>query len=511
MVGRPDAPYGARLFGVVLAAFLLAALGSSCRRPVAPVVVALRSSPATLDPHTTTELMTWSLLSNFYDPLVRFSPTMTLEPSLATSWAQVDARTVRFELRPGVRFHDGSPFGAEDVVASYRRASTLPDSKIRHYLAGIKDVRAEGDLSLVVETERPAPTLLNRLPYFFVVPRSEEKVARITDPVGTGPYRYVGRGGDGSVIGRAVGGWRERPPVGEVRFVGVDDEAERVRRFLAGEVDVAVALPDEQIAEIQRSPGRRVVVQPIPAVRLLVVTPSSARGRARDALRDPRVRRALLAAIDRQRLVDVVYRGHATIASQFIHPVVFGYDLSVRAVPYDPREARRLLAEAGFATGFEVEIGHGLIPEGFISSLTRDLGEIGVRLRPVQLPFPQLLERADAGTLALMVYSRSCMSGDASEFLDTSIHTADPRRGLGEENYSLFSDRAVDALIDAAGIELDRDRRLSLLQGAQARALASLPVLPLVVQWEHLGVSDRLEVVTRHDSWLWVASFRLVR
>lgn len=510
MIG-PDAGWCAgRRLAVVLAAFAVAA-GASCRDPARPVVIALRSSPAALDPHITTELMSWSLSSNFYDSLVRFSPTMTLEPALATSWTRIDDRTMRFELRPGVRFHDGAPFGAEDVVASWRRATTNPDSKIRHYLAGITEVRADGDLALVVESAGPAPTLLNRLAYFFIVPRSEESTARITEPVGTGPYRYVGRDADGAIKGRAFAGWRPRPQIAEVRFIGIDEEVERVRRFLAGEVDVAVALPDEELGEIQRSPGKRVVVQPVPAVRLLVVTPSAASGPAREALRDPRVRRALLTAIDRQRLVDVVYRGNATVASQFVHPVVFGYDPGIEPVPHDLREAKRLLAAAGFAAGFDVEIGHGLIPEGFVSSLSEDLGRIGVRLRPVQLPFPELLARAQMGALPLMVYTRSCMSGDAAEFLDTSIHSPDPEHGLGGENYARFADRSVDALLEAASRELDRGRRLALLQDAQRSALAALPVLPLVVQWEHLGVSDRLEVVTRHDSWLWVASFRLLR
>jgi peptide/nickel transport system substrate-binding protein len=470
----------------------------------------MRSSPGTLDPHTHYELVTWSLLSNFYDALVRFSPTMTLEPSLATSWEQVDVRTTRFQLRSGVRFHDGTAFGAEDVAASFRRGSRHPESGIRSYLVGIRDVRAEGDLSVVVETDTAAPTLVNRLAYLFIVPRGEEGLAKIADPIGTGPYRYAGRGDDGCVVGRAFGGWRERPEVREVTFVGIDDETERVRRFMDGDVDVAVALPDGQISEIAQTAGRRVVVQPILGVRMLVVVPRAATGTARAALEDPRVRRALLAGMDRQQLADRVYQGNATVASQYVHPVVFGYDTGLRAVPHDPQEARRLLAEAGFADGFEVEIGHGLIPEGFIPSLVENLGEIGVRLRPVELPFSDLLARAQAGKIPLMVYSRSCMSGDASEFLDGSIHTPDSSRGFGGENYHGYSSRGVDALLESAGAELDRDRRLSLLQEAQRRALVDLPVLPLVVQWEHLGVSDRIEVVTRHDGWLWAASFRHV-
>ena len=497
-----------RLGPAALVVTLLAIAGNACDRRSEPIVVALRSSIETLDPHTHNELMVWSLLSNFYDALVRFSPTMTLEPSLAMSWERVDFRTTRFRLRSGVRFHDGTVFGAEDVVASFRRASGHPRSGIKHYLSGIKDVRAENEYSLIVETETAAPTLLNRLAYLFVVPRGEEGLAEITDPVGTGPYRYAGTRSDGSVVGRAFGGWRERPPIEEVRFIGIDDETERARRFVAGDVDLAVALPDLQTSDIQQSPGRRLMTQPILGVRMVVVVPRAAQGTARKALEDPRVRRAMLAAIDRQRLADRVYQGNATVASQYVPPVVFGYEPELRPVPYDPREARRLLAEAGFAGGFEVVLGHGHIPERLESCLIEDLDRIGVRLRPAAFPFSELVKRVRAEEIPLMLFSRSSLTGDASEFLDSVIHSRDPARGLGGENYHGFSDPIVDGLIESADAELDSGRRLSLLQEAQRRVLDDLPLLPLVIQWEQLGVSDRVEVVTRHDGWLWVAAFR---
>jgi peptide/nickel transport system substrate-binding protein len=495
----------------VLLSTLLGVGDSACGSRGGRVVIALRSSIGTLDPHAHDELMAWSLLSNFYDALVRFSPTMELQPSLATSWEQVDARTVRFHLRRGVRFHDGTPFTAEDVAASFRRAVGHPSGRLRHYLVGIEEVRAEGEDSVLVKSAAASPTLVHRLCFLFIVPKSEETVPEIREPIGTGPYRFAGRDKHGGVRGVRTATWHERPAIRLVEFVGIDDESERTRSFTTGQVDVAVALPDRLVGEVGRSPGKRLVVQPIMGVRLLAIMPGAAVGAARAALSDVRVRRAMLAAIDRERMANVVYSGNATVATQYVHPVVFGYDPALRPVPYDPVQARRLLVEAGFGQGFDVELGHGHIAQEVVGQLVENLGAIGIRVHPRGMAFPALQARAAAGGLPLMIYSRSCMSGDASDFLNSTIHTPDPARGFGGENFHGFSDPVADGLIESAELEADREQRLRLLQHAQRRALEGLPVLPLVVQWEHLGVSEGLEVVIRHDGWLWCAAFRWAR
>ena len=190
------------------AAFALAAgvAGACGGGQPAPLDVTLDRVPSTLDPHHHNELVGWSLLCNFYDALVRFSPEMKLEPALAESWSVLDGNRVRFALRRGVRFADGAPFGSADVVASYVRALRDPQSGIRHQLVGIRRVVADGDGAVVFETAAPAPTLVNRLAFLFIVPHAEAARPEITRPLGTGPYRFVERRRDGADRGRGLGG-----------------------------------------------------------------------------------------------------------------------------------------------------------------------------------------------------------------------------------------------------------------------------------------------------------------
>ncbi|MGE5235188.1 MAG: ABC transporter substrate-binding protein [Acidobacteriota bacterium] len=488
---------------------VMAAAGFGCSRgPRGAIRIAEGSAPSTFDPHHHNEVVVWSVLCNVCDGLVRFSPRMQVEPSLATSWEQLDASHVRFHLRPGVTFHDGSRLTAADVVASFERARRDPRSGIRHYLVGIERMVAEGELAVTVETHGPAPVLLNRLAFLFVVPQGQSREAEITDPIGTGPYRWAGRRSDRSITLEAAGNWRGTPAIHRAVFSFDGDEAIRTESLMAGKLELCDLVDERRIGEIERRPDLRLVPQPRLAVQMLVVVPEAGQGPARGALGDPRVRRALLLAINRDGLINRFYRGRATVASQYVHPAVFGYDPDLREPPHDPAEARRLLREAGYASGFDVTLGHGQVGPGPLEAIVEDLAAVGVRAVLLPLPLGELLRQARLGRIPLVYFARSCTTADASEFLDSAVHTRDAASGLGNENYSRFSDPDVDQLLDAANHELDPGRRLVHLQQAQRRVLAALPILPLTVRWTYLGAAAGLEVEPRDDQWLWVAAFR---
>ena len=486
---------------------------AACRRAQghAPLVVNLDRLPATLDPHHHNEIVGWSLLCNFYDAMVRFSPELGIEPALAESWTVLDGNRVRFVLRRNVRFANGEPFTSADVVASFERALHDPLSKVRHHLVGIRKVVADGEGAVVVETISPSPTLVNRLAFLFIVPHSQASLAEITHPVGTGPYRFLERRSDGSVVAEAWPSWRGTADVRRVVFSFVENEDQRSDRFVSGGIDVSYRLVDDVLAEVQRHPGLRVKQLPYLMVQILVVAPQAATGEARRALADPRVRRAMLMAIDRERLVSQVFRGNGTVASQYVHAAVLGYDTGLSPVPYNLPQARRLLAEAGFPGGFSLELAHGSMAPAYVAALVNDLSRLGLRVSTRSFALGELLRRARNGELPLLTYGRSCTTADASEFLDSSVHTQDPVRGLGLENYSGFSDREIDSLLEAANMEMDPGRRLALLRRAQRQVLAALPILPLTIKSEFVGLSERVDIPVRFDGWMWAAGFRWER
>jgi peptide/nickel transport system substrate-binding protein len=491
---------------------MLLLCAAACVRPTPhALTIAEASAPSTFDPHLHNEIAVWSTLSNVCEGLAGFTPDMHVEPALAVSWRALDPLRTRFELRPGARFHDGTPVTAADVVASFTRAASHPRSAVRHHLAGVARVVADGDSAVVVETAAPSPTLLNRLAFVPVIPRAQAGETENGAPIGSGPYRWVAREPGGAVTLERVPGRQPAPEFREVRFVYQADDRERANEFMAGRTDVCVRVPEDAVTDIGRRPRLKLISQPRLAVQILAVIPHGASGDGRAALGDPRVRRAMLHAIDRDALVNQVYRGLATGASQYAHPAVFGYDPAIPLVRYDPGEARRLLAEAGFAAGFDVTLGHGQVGSGAMERIAADLAAVGVRVTLVPVPFGELVARLRERSIALAYFARTCTTGDVSEYLDSAVHTPDPGRGLGGENYGGFSDLEVDRLLESASTELDPARRLDLLQRAQRRALEGMPALPLTVRWGYLGVPARLELTARHDEWMTVASFRWTR
>ncbi len=492
----------------LLAAWALVACGPFARPR--SIVVVQQTTPSTFDPHLANEAVVWSTLSNVLEGLVRFSPRLELEPALALRWEQVSPTLWRFTLRPGVAFHHGKPLSAADVVASFRRAQSHPRSQVRHFLAGVVRVEAQGSEQVLVETSSPAPTLLRRLIFVLVVPAEQCGEEEIAVPLGTGPYRIKARR-DHTLELEAVSWWGGTPAVRRARLLFEDDAQARTQALLQGKVDVCAWVRQEDLAELRQREDLQVVQQPRLAVQLLALVPQGTSGTAAVALADRRVRQALLLALDRERFVREVARGEGTVANQYVHPLVFGYDPSLAPAPYDPQKARQLLAEAGFAQGFDLELSLGAGARDTAERIAQDWQQVGVRTQLRVLPFPQLMASARAGKLAAVFFARTCTTSDASEFLDPHVHCPDPERGLGLENYPRFCHPQVDALLEQAASELNEERRRSLLQQAQRLSLQEAYYLPVLIRWSRLGLRTPLSFQPRYDQYLYLAAFTFQR
>ena len=478
-----------RLWAVLFAAGFALAMGGCARRPAKPLVVAFGDTPVKLDPHASNRNVAWSVLSSFYDPLVSLSPELKPRPALAAGWERDGPTRWRFKLRPGVTFCNGEPLTANDVVASFERARSLPSSAVSQYLVGVRSVATDGGSAVVIETDGYQADLLNRLSFILVIRAVDAGPESIAAPIGTGAYRFAGVRKDGSVLAKAWSGWHGRPDCQDVVFEFCGTGAQAAGRLLAGKADICHLIPDDLIPEVARSTGLRLEQQPRLAVQLLAVDIREAQGEARRALADPRVRRALLLALDRRSWVARLFRGNGAVASQYVHPAVFGYDPALSPLPYDPDAARRLLAQAGFPDGFEVNLGYDAAGVRVADAIVSDLAKVGVRVEP----------RPGQRGAALLYFAWACSTGDASDFFETLVSNAGGRG---------FPDPRTDALLDAAGREADPAKRLDLLQRVQRRTLELLPLLPLTIRWGTKGVSPRVDVAVRYDEREEVAAFR---
>lgn len=469
--------------------------------PSRPLRLAIHSEPLSLDPHFHNEALTFSVLRNVYEALTTFGPSMNVLPALAERWENPDDVTWRFVLRDGVRFHDGRPLTATDVVASLERARRHPRTGFSSYLVAVREIRAVDPRTVELVTVRPYPILLNKLAFVMVVPADAPGDEEIREPIGTGAYRLVSsRPGAGVELERFAGYWRELPAEPRVELLPIPDPEERVRRLLAGEVDLIEDLPASSAPRLQAAPCCRVASLDSLLVEYLVTRPD------RPPFDDPRVRRAVDLALDRRRLVDQVLGGFGAPLGQIVGRNVFGHDPEMLPTERDLDAARTLLVEAGYPDGLDVEL--ELRAGRAHETLVAQLAEAGIRVTVRARPWAEVYARLEAGEVGFYLGGVIAVSADASDIFDSMVHTRDPEHGYGQNNFFGYANPELDALVQSSGVALDMlERRAELRRGLRLLA-ADRVYLPLYTAHEIYGVRRDLEWEPRGDGFLGVSEMR---
>jgi peptide/nickel transport system substrate-binding protein len=348
--------------GMALAgAAALAAPAARAAGRQAQLAVAMPSNPETIDPHRLRALMTGSILACVVESLVtRDDETMEIRPLLATSWRNIDPLTWEFQLRQGVRFHNGEEFDAESVKFSIERAIDSPlttNGKTVWPPSFGQKVEIIDPYTVRIVTKVPDPLVPNRLAAESMNMAPPKALAAFKDKyvsttlIGTGPYKFVEYVvGQHVIMERNPDYWGEPPATPRIVWNIVPDAATRVAALQRGTADVIVNLPIPSIATVTADPNLRVYSAPGSVVSgLLLNTKDTA------ALKDVRVRQALNHAVDRVALLQNLYQGLGHLSNGVVASRV-EYAIDPGAYAYDPDKARTLLAEAGFRDSLELTL-----------------------------------------------------------------------------------------------------------------------------------------------------------
>ncbi|MCL4810418.1 MAG: hypothetical protein KJ062_21865, partial [Thermoanaerobaculia bacterium] len=462
---------------------------AGCRKPSPSLNVAIHSAPVGMDPHLQNESLTVAVLANVFEALTEFDDELRIRPGLAESWRNPDGRTWRFSLRRGVRFHDGRPLEAEDVVFSLERASKHPGSGLASHLVQLETVRALDPRTVEIVTRRPFAALLERLTLVYVVPRDAPET--IVEPVGTGPYRLAGNLGHQIRMVPAAGSWRGEPSGPALTFFVVPEPAERLRRLTSGEVDVAADLDESAVAVLRDSDCCREEVRPGSTVEYLHLAAFEPR------FDDPRVREAVHLAIDRHRYVAEAHGGLGQPAGQLAVPGLFGYAPDLGASDRDVSRARALLAAAGYPGGFDVVLEHRTGRRADV--LARMLAEAGIRAKPAEADWAELYGRLRRGEVGFYFGGVVAPTADSSDILDGYVHTRDGASGYGASNHSRYSNARADELIESASTSFSLVRRRELLQAAMRVVVEDRRFVPVAGLYQVYGVGKRVRFRPRLD------------
>lgn len=435
------------------------------------LVVGTRADPVSLDPHRATDLVSAAIVTNVCDTLVRYrSDRSRPEAVLATTWATTDARRWTFTLRQGVRFHDGSPMDADAVVAN------LQSLRERRLFGG--QAERVGPLVVALTLDRPNAALLATLSQpFFSMQSPRELRAGSSRPVGTGPFRFAsGRPGEVR-LDADPGHWAGAPRLHHLVFRRLPDEDSLVRALLAGDVDVTSAVGQERVGRLHGHAGITLDSQIGLNIAFLSIN------NERAPFDDRRVRQAMARAVDREALVDGVLGGHGEPARNPLPPHLWGYAAGSRELVLDRPLARRLLAEAGWANGFEATLltvqgtrPYLPAPIRLAERLQAELAEVGVRTRLREVAsWSAYVEQITQGDYDLALLGWQADTTDPNDFLSALLAS----EAIGATNRSRYRSQAMDGLLKQGRRASDPGERAAIYRRAQALFQKDMPWVPL--------------------------------
>ncbi|NGM20843.1 ABC transporter substrate-binding protein [Roseomonas stagni] len=448
----------------------------------------------TLDPHFMLIDTNIAYNQHIYGALIDQDARGQLHPDLALSWAPEGDNAWRFRLRPGVTFHDGTPFTADDVVFSLQRVPNIPNNPAPYTgaLLGVTEVRKVDDLTVDLVTDGFVPMLPNQIAKLSILSRhaaegrGTEEFNQGRAAIGTGPYRLVRlQGRDRLQLQRNDSYWGEKPAWNAVEFRVLPNDAARSAGLLAGDVDLIEFVPLHDAARLASTPGITLHSGSSSRVMFLGVNldPRVAMVEGRSPLTDPRVRQAISLAANREGMIRSLLLGYGQAASQIGIPSMNGY-VERQVDRFAPDEARRLLAEAGYPNGFSTALlctnDRYVADAQVCQALGQMLARIGIRADVQAVPANVYFGRVRAGNnpAPLFLGAWSNNQGDAGYTLNNLFHSLDRGRRLGASNRSGYSDAETDRDIQAALNERDPARRRALLLSANRRATEARVLIP---------------------------------
>src|SRR6267142_209827 len=391
---------------------------------------------------------------------------------LAESW-QMKGTKLQFKLRKGIRFHDGTSFTSRDVLASFKRILTDKQSLQAPNLQNIAEMDAADDHTVILTLKKSDANALEDINSRVIMKQSvAEKMGEADNrPIGTGPFKFTSWERSGQFVLRCNESyWGQAPRIDEVIYKAIQEDGARIAALEAGQADIISNIPPHEVARLKANP--RIRVQQVQGLRpiFLVLSP------AYKPLDNPKVRRAITHAIDRDRIIKLVLEGNAYPLRGLLGPQVFGYDPDARAYPYDPEKAKQLLTEAGFLNGFEIDYHSptGRYPKDreVAQVIVEQLSKVGIKANLKTPEWSIFNTDYKNGKYAFYLTGRGSLT-DADTLFQQYFRTGMTKRVLG------YSNPKLDEILDTEQQTFDVKKREKLLWDAHRIILEDAPAVPL--------------------------------
>lgn len=495
--------------GLVLAAMALSHVAvPAAVAQTRELVVAQGIDTSGFDPHAHTTAAIEAIHVNIFDYLVMRDGKGELQPALAESWEQVSDTAMRFKLREGVLFHDGTKMTAEDVKFSLERPAH-DESVIQHsFYDTIKEVEVVNDHEVIIHTDGPDPILLNRVsrigsgivPKAYVDKVGWEKFA--VAPIGTGPFKVVEWRRDDRIIMEGFKEhWRGAPVWDRLIHRTIPEDSTRVGELISGGVDIATNIPSQDKERVDASGVA--TTKPWPSFRVMELFVNMKEG---SPLADPRVREAVELAIDNRTLIDTVFSGLGTPVRAAVTPGLSAVPMEYHnTFQYDPERAVELLKEAGYGPNELTLKIQG--PSGRYPLDVETMEIIAVMLNAVGINTS--IEALEWSSYNSRIWNPSkiehlALIGHANSLQDGYHAVQRARCGLEYSDKTGWCDPKFDELIERSAVTVDQEERSKILAEAFKMLTDSRAVIYLLQLENIIGVSNKVDWEPSPDEQLWM-------
>jgi peptide/nickel transport system substrate-binding protein/oligopeptide transport system substrate-binding protein len=445
--------------------------------------------PRSLDPALSTDVPTGRAVGYLFDGLTRFDPNAKVEPGLAEKWdVTPDGLTYTFHLRRGVKFHDGTPFTAKNVVASWQRVldpavkggrgePLYPIKGTKEYAAGtaksIAGLTVANDSTLIVTLNEPLAIFIKLLAMPVASIVTEHPAANFGEhPIGTGPWKLVEwKHDDYLLFAKNPNYFGGAPQTDSLRARIIAEPSTAVAEFESGNVDV-LQIPAGEASEWEEDESRQPLLKSTPALELVYIAINCTRG----PLADPRVRQAINHAIDIDRIIERLISGRGTRAAGVIPRALGGSDSTRRPYAYDLAKAKQLLTAAGHPNGIDIELWTSTTPIylRIAETVQAYLNQAGIRTKIVQRESAAARGAARKGQTDMILKDWYADYPDAENFLYPLLSSVNA--GVGG-NVSFYSNPTFDQVVTSSRRELDEAKRNQLYRQADSIAFHDAPMV----------------------------------
>ena len=475
--------------------------------------------PQSMDPHALALLYQTRVVTQVYEGLVNRGKDFKLEPSLATSWEMVNPTTWRFKLRQGVKFHDGTPFSADDAVFSIERALDKASQR-KNQMLGIVAAKKIDATTIDVMTSQPDAVLPDKLYLVGMMSKAWAEKNNVVKPQdynakqetfavrnanGTGPFTLLRYEADVRTTLKANPAWWGKGTsagggnVDEVHYQVIQADATRLAALQSGQIDFVIDPPFQDLARLKADASLKVVSTDDIGTQYFALNQHSAEigdAKGKNPFKDVRVRRALQLAIDTDLIVKQVLRGEGSVTGSFYSPLVDGYLPEFEPRPKaDAAAARALLKEAGYENGFAVQMDCVNVAwrAAVCQAAASMLEKVGVKASLVTSPSSVFFPKLSQGTGFLVEFGWSA-TPDPWNIFQSLVRSND---GLtaGAFNAGRYSNAKLDALIDGLRIEPNLAKRRAMVQDALRIVQADLPMIPLYRRRHNWVMRPNVEAV----------------